>query len=130
MSNEKFRPYLTSQDLQLILGSLKQTCPDLARGLIRYLETFAIKIERGVINPQLTLQPTIEQKLGLTGPSDSDEISPERLYAMATAYEMFPDQRNKFSPRQLAAIQQYRFLHDRMTQIEEAQYVQSLQQAI
>lgn len=128
MSNEKFRPYLTSSDLQTILGALKTQTPP-ALGLIRYLETFAIKIERGVVNPQLTLQPTIEQKLGLTAPTDSDEISPERLYAMTTAYEMFPDQRSKFSPRQLAAIQQYRFLHDRMTQIEEAQYVQSLQQA-
>lgn len=130
MSNEKFRPYLTSADLQLILGSLKQTCPDLARGLIRYLETFAIKIERGVVTPQLTLQPTIEQKLGLADSTDSGEISPERLYAMTTAYEMFPDQRSKFSPRQLTAIQQYRFVNDRMTPDEEAKYVQSLQQAI
>lgn len=122
MSNEKFRPYLTGPELQLILAALKSQ-PSPPVGLIRYLETFAIKIERGVIAPAVTLQPTIEQKLGLIPepamPADSIQV-------LVTNYEMFPSERTKLSPRQLEAIQQYRFANDRMSEQEECDYVSSL----
>ena len=121
MSNEKFRPYLNSQELLTIISALKQLSP-LPLGLVRYLETFAIKIERGVISPAHTLQPTIEQKLGIV----DSEPTTSSIAALATNYEMFPADRHKFTPRQLEAIQNYRFLNDRMTPDEENIYVSSL----
>lgn len=122
MSNEKFRPYLNAQELITILSALKSQ-PAPALGLIRYLETFAIKIERGVIAPAVTLQPTIEQKLGIEPESN---IQTESVHALANRYESFPADRHKFSPRQLESIQNYRFLNDLMTPEEENSYVSSL----
>ncbi len=123
--NEKFRPYLNAQELTTIISALKsQPSPPL--GLIRYLETFAIKIERGVIAPAVTLQPSIAQKLGIEPES---AVLAESLAVLVTNYEMFPSERHKLSPRQLEAIQQYRFANDRMTPEEENSYVSSLPKA-
>lgn len=123
--NEKFRPYLNAQELTTIISALKsQPSPPL--GLIRYLETFAIKIERGVIAPAVTLQPSIAQKLGIEPESP---VLAESIQVLVTNFEMFPSERHKLSPRQLEAIQQYRFANDRMTPEEENDYVSSLPKA-
>lgn len=125
MSTEKFRPYLTAPELTKILSALKSQQPP-PLGLIRYLETFAIKIERGVISSAVTLQPTIEQKLGIEPES---QVLAESIQVLVTNYEMFPSERSKLSPRQLEAIQNYRFINDRMTPEEENSYVSSLPKA-
>ncbi len=120
----KFRPYFTAPELLAVIRALKfQSLPS-NYGLIRYLETFAIKIERGVLEPSLTNKPSIEQRLGLVlAPTASFESS---IPALAANYNLFPDQRSRFSPPQLEAIQSHRFLNDMMSPEEEINYVQSL----
>lgn len=125
MSTEKFRPYFSAAELTAVISALKFQAVPANRNLIRYLETFAIKIERGVVVPASTLAPTIEQKLGFA-PAENNSIPEESLPALCTSYEMFPAERIRFSPRQLEAIQSYRFANDRMTEKEEREYVQSL----
>lgn len=125
MSNEKFRPYLTAKELTLILGALKsQSVP--AIKLIRYLETFAIKIERGVISSALTLEPTMEEKLGLTsGDGPQAGLDPHILY---TAWLANPAGRASLSPKQIQIIREHRYLNDLMTPEEESEYELSLMQ--
>lgn len=121
--NEKFRPYFTASELLTVIAALKSHTPYPAQ-LVRYLETFAIKIERGVVIPAHTVQPSIEQKLGLAAP-DNPPTS-VNLSVLVTNYEMFPADRHKLTPRQLEAVQQYRFENDRMSPQEERDYVSSL----
>ncbi len=121
---QKFRPYLSSSELLLIIRTLKSD-PAPAIGLIRYLETFAIKIERGIISPQLRLQESLASRLGFESSPTSQESgeSPETL---AMRWESMPSERHKFSPAQLATIQAWRYENDRMSPEEESAYETSL----
>lgn len=121
---QKFRPYLSSSELLLIIRTLKSD-PAPAIGLIRYLETFAIKIERGIISPQLRLQESLASRLGFESPASTEQTgeSPETL---AMRWESFPSERHKFSPAQLSSIQAWRYENDRMTPDEESAYESSL----
>lgn len=121
----KFRPYITEQELSVILAALKsQTPPPL--GLIRYLETLAIKIDRGLVDPAVKLKPTIEEKLELHI-TPSDAISLEgTVIALVNVYENEPAKRARLSPKQIETIQQYRFINDRMSETEEIEYVSTL----
>jgi len=118
---QKFRPYFSAAELTLIIRTLKEA-PAPALGLIRYLEGFAIKIERGVISPALKLEETMESRLGLVstaGPGD-------QLENQSTLWESYPESRAKFSPAQLESIQAYRYENNRMSPEEESEYERSI----
>lgn len=118
---QKFRPYFSAAELTLIIRTLKEA-PAPALGLIRYLEGFAIKIERGVISPALHLEESMESKLGL-----STSVPPEQsIENQATLWESYPESRSKFSPVQLESIQAWRYENNRMSPEEETEYEKSI----
>ena len=124
-SEQKFRPYLSSSELLLIIRTLKSDSAP-AIGLIRYLETFAIKIERGIISPQLRLQESLASRLGFESSPSSSPESGESPETLAMRWESMPSERHKFSPAQLATIQAWRYENDRMSPEEESAYETSL----
>ena len=118
---QKFRPYFSAAELTLIIQTLKSS-PAPALGLIRYLEGFAIKIERGVISPALALQESMESRLGLSTSVPSEQ-SMENL---ATLWESYQDSRAKFSPAQLESLHAWRYENNKMSPAEEAIYEKSI----
>lgn len=118
---QKFRPYFSAAELTLIIRTLKEA-PAPALGLIRYLETFSIKIERGVISSSLTLQESMESRLGLVSTGRKDQ-STENL---VTLWESYPESRAKFSPAELETIQAFRYKCGRMSPEEENEYEKSI----
>ena len=118
MGEQKFRPYFTSSEL-LYLIALCKNAPSPRIPLISYLEEFAIKIERGIKTPAITNDPSIESKLGFVDSSPAPGIHMETIVNM---WEMFPNDRKQYSPAQLSQIAEFRYLNDRMSPVEEAEY--------
>lgn len=118
---QKFRPYFTAAELTYIIRTLK-SAPAPAIGLIRYLEGFAIKIERGVVAAQLELKESLESKLGLSASRPPEES----LQNLATLWESYPESRTKFTPAQLESIAAFRWENGRMNEQEENDYEKSL----
>lgn len=125
MAEQKFRPYFTASELQYIIACVKSSSsPNMA--LVRYLESFQIKIERGILSPSLQLQPTMEEKLGFTlGEGPQAGLDPKILYM---SWLSNPAERAKLSPRQLEIIQEYRYSNDLMSPTEESEYELALMQ--
>lgn len=118
---QKFRPYFTAAELLLIIRTLK-SAPAPALGLIRYLETFSIKIERGVVAPQITLQESLESRLGLsTVPAPA-----ESTFDLVNVWQFRPDLRPSFTPAQLETIQAHRYERGLMSPEEESEYEKSI----
>lgn len=86
--------------------------------LLRYLESFSLKITRGIMQPQVTLQPSTEEKLGFT--PQAIQQSAQELWQ---EWLINPD---KMTPPQMARIQQYRWENDMMDPVESAAYEDSL----
>ena len=118
---QKFRPYFSAAELTLIIRTLKEA-PAPALGLIRYLEGFAIKIERGVISSSLTLQESMESRLGL-----STSVPPEQTTEnLVTLWESYPESRAKFTLPEIESIQAWRYENNRMSSEEESEYERSI----
>jgi hypothetical protein len=126
MSNQKFRPYFTAEELTLNLQCLK-TNPTLSsqtQSLVRYLETFAIKIERGITRPSIELKGTPTQQLTRALELDAPQlgnINKEKgaLHAKWIAGQVL-------SPKELELVHLYRYENDLMTFEEETQYEKGL----
>lgn len=118
---QKFRPYFSAAELTLIIQTLK-SAPAPAIGLIRYLEGFAIKIERGIISPSIRLEESMESRLGLVQ-SVRTEQSLENL---VTLWESYPESRHKFTVPEIEKIMAWRYENDRMTPDEESAYESSI----
>lgn len=116
-NNQKFRPYFTPSELQEIIRCLK-AAPTISMPLLRYLESFSLKITRGIMQPQVTLQPSTEEKLGFT--PQAIQQSAQELWQ---EWLINPD---KMTPPQMARIQQYRWENDMMDPVESAAYEDSL----
>lgn len=121
-NNQKFRPYFTPSELLEIISALKEQNKN--RNLIRYLEGFAIKIERGVLEPQLTLNPapSIEQKLGFHEDHSNDSLGnllAKKKLASYSKWKLFPA---SCSPNELAQAKMYRYENDLMDSQEEFEY--------
>lgn len=117
-NNQKFRPYFTPSELLEIISALKEQNKN--RNLIHYLEGFAIKIERGVLEPSITLQPTITDKLELgdTNTNLGDLLAKKKLAAYSK-WKLFPA---SCSPNELAQAKMYRYENDLMDSQEESEY--------
>lgn len=122
---QKFRPYLTSSELTEILNCLKTKSSNIA--LIRYLETFAIKIDRGTIQPNLTLQPpkpTIEQSLGLDSSNPSNSLPRETTNHQA--YLKYAASPTSCSPKEIEQAEEYMYLQGLMSASQEEAYYSNL----
>lgn len=114
----KYRPYLTPQELDIIISSLKTTSSNVS--LIRYLEDFAHKISRDSIKPNLTLKPSLEDKLELNAPRARTMDSLIALKSLA--YQKWLTNPTKCTSSELARVHMYRYENDLMSPEEETEY--------
>jgi len=116
-NNQKFRPYFTPSELAEVIRCLK-AAPTTSMPLLRYLESFSLKITHGILSPQVTLQPSTEEKLGFA--QQAIQQSAQELWQ---EWLISPD---KMTPPQMARIQQYRWENDMMDPTEVAAYEESI----
>lgn len=115
---QKFRPYFSASELTEVITALKESPSPKRLGIIRYLETYAIKIERGVISPAHTNDPSIEQKLGFEPATDIAPLEEETLYTWMC------DPTKKLSPKQLKIAMDYAYRNNLLSSEQEVEYEQ------
>ena len=125
MSEQKFRPYFTPAELTEIIRCVKASSTN--NHLLSYLEAFAIKIDRGIMNPQLTTSPvqSLESKLGLGGSTMSALPGP----IPPTTFELFAIWKSNpeyLSPPQLAIVHTYRWENGLMDDEESSRFETAL----
>jgi hypothetical protein len=122
MSNQKFRPYFTASELTEVIRCLKTGSAN--KALIRYLETFAIKIEHGVMAANITLKPTIAEKLGMADRLPGTRTLQEQR---ADAYTKWSQDPSKCTSQEIARCLMYRYENDLMSESEEREYEQKIE---
>lgn len=125
-SANKYRPYFSAAELAEIIRCVKAASTSLP--LITYLETFAMKIERSVITPQLSLQPSLEQKLGMSvgGGSHIPALPGPNPPTAAELFAIWKSNPEYLHPKQLAAVHQYRWEAGLMDSEEAERYEDSV----
>jgi hypothetical protein len=128
---QKFRPYFSAPELLEIISALKQSPTPNRLPIIQYLETFNIKIERGIVDSALTLQPpslTLAQKIAgeTTSTTDAHPGPENNEITKLTAYRLWLSSPTSCSPKQLSLVNTYRFENDLMSSAEEEEYIASL----
>lgn len=114
----KYRPYFTVEEIDHILSALKQTSSNIT--LIRYLDDFAHKISRESLKPNLTLKPTLEDRLELDAPRAK---SIDSLVALKSqAYQKWLTSPSKCTSSEIARVLMHRYENDLMSPEEEAEY--------
>lgn len=121
---QKFRPYLTLDELKLISKELKQSGGVHLLPLIKYFDTYTLEIESGLRkhNHETKPTPTLEERLGLATPN------PEKH-----SQQQFPRPNKKFlyeawkrketlTYDELQRVHQYRYENSLMTLEEEQKY--------
>lgn len=79
----KYRPYFTASELSEVIRCVKLSSQNIS--LLRYLESYALKISHGVITESITLQPTLVDSLELDSP-DSPSLDSSLESKRAKAY--------------------------------------------
>lgn len=120
-SRHKYRPYFSADELQELILSLKETPNPRRLQLIQYLESFRLKIEHGVISAQMTLQPSMIDRLELyaSGGTDAIAVAAEKLY---NQWKLSPA---SLTPSQINDVLQYRWENSLMTPTEQESYEQA-----
>lgn len=123
IGTKKYRPYFSSDEMIEIIHALKEN-PNAGRlALIRYLEGFNIKIERGIMQPSHELIGTknqqLAQSLGFDG-NKLDNPDPKSLY------QKWQNDPTTVSPEEIKMILQYRWENNLMTDKESADYENQL----
>lgn len=119
MSEHKFRPYFTTAELTELIRCVKTSSTN--QSLLAYLEAFAIKIDRGILQSQLTLQQPLEQRLGMV-PSSKNTLAP----TPTELYQQWKTDPTKLIPAQLAIVHTYRWENGFMTEEESSRFEQSM----
>lgn len=117
----KFRPYFTSAELSEVISALKSNPTPTRMPLIRYLEGFAIEIERGIRDANYKPTPTKRQAFIESLELEDSSSKLDKLYPYEI-YNRWLANPNLSSPAELAIIQQYRYECDLMSIDEEAEY--------
>lgn len=122
----KHRPYLTDVELLEIINALNESPSPRRLKLITYLETFRIKIERGILQPSYIPKPkqTIEDKLGMGEEFNTPISSASRDTDAfkAQCYSKFRDPSLQCSPKELRIALEYAYLNNLLTPTEEEEY--------
>lgn len=119
---QKFRPYFSPAELQEIIRCLK-TAPTTSPSLLRYLESFNLKITHETIQPQYTSKPSLEDRLGVSSSQSSPSSQQPTKEELYEAWKISP---TSLLPKQIAIVQQYRYENSLMSPDEETAYVDSL----
>ena len=122
---QKFRPYLTAQELDEIILALKSSNGN--RHLIYSLESFRDKIYLGITKPQITTAPTLAEKLELEPRLSSSAVTKDLATLKLHAYNKWLDNPAKCTIQELDRAMLYRFENDMLTPEEEASYIASME---
>lgn len=122
---QKFRPYLTPTELELIISSLAQTNP--ASPLIKYLKGYQLKIDNGLLSPQITTSPTFAEKLELEPRLTSQAVQKDLATLKLHSYNKWLSDPAKCTIQELDRAMLYRFENDLMTSAEELSYISSME---
>ena len=114
----KYRPYFTASELSEVIRCVKLSSQNIS--LLRYLESYALKISHGVITESITLQPTLADSLELDSPSPASLESKR-----AKAYAKWNQSPESCTPIEIELTHLYRFENDLMSPEEESIYLQS-----
>lgn len=114
----KYRPYFTASELGEVIRCVKLSSQNIS--LLRYLESYALKISHGVIAESITLQPTLADSLELDSPSPASLESKR-----AKAYTKWLSSPESCTPLEIELTHLYRFENDLMSPEEESIYLQS-----
>ena len=117
----KYRPYFTASELGEVIRCVKLSSQNIS--LLRYLESYALKISHGVIAESITLQPTLADSLELDSPAESSPASLESK--RAKAYAKWNQSPESCTPLEIELTHLYRFENDLMSPEEETIYLQS-----
>ena len=93
--------------------------------MLRYLESFSLKITHGVLSPQVTLQPSLSEKLGMEESTSYPAKEP-----ITILYERWKQNPQPITPPEMQRIQQYRWENDLMSAEEAAAYEESIMKGI
>ena len=115
----KYRPYFTASELSEVIRCVKVSSQNLP--LLRYLESYALKISHGVITESITLQPTLADSLELDSPSPDSSLESKR----SKAYAKWLSSPESCTPLEIELAHLYRFENDLMSPEEESIYLQS-----
>lgn len=123
----KFRPYFTPDELSYLITLCKQAVPP-NEAMIRYLESFALKIKHGIIDPQITLKGSktdqLRESLDL-----ENQAAVKREALIQFQYESYLKWNasiQECTPAEITAAQAYRIAHGLLNTEEEFQLNQSL----
>lgn len=116
MPVQQFRPYLSAPALLEIISALKSQPSPSRMPLIRYLEGFALKISHGTIAAAHTLNPSMEEKLGLSKPAEIQILTP------AQCWEKWLDNPSACTPPEIESGMKWAYINDAMTPEQEALY--------
>ena len=117
----KYRPYFTASELGEVIRCVKLSSQNIS--LLRYLESYALKISHGVIAESITLQPTLADSLELDSPTSPLDSSLESK--RAKAYAKWSQAPEACTPLEIELTHLYRFENDLMSPEEESIYLQS-----
>ena len=117
----KYRPYFTASELGEVIRCVKLSSQNIS--LLRYLESYALKISHGVIAESITLQPTLVDSLELDSPDSPSTSSLESK--RAKAYTKWLSSPESCTPLEIELTHLYRFENDLMSPEEESIYLQS-----
>ena len=116
----KYRPYFTSSELQEIITALKTAPTPSKMPLIRYLEGFALKIDRGIIRESHTLEPSLADRMEL------NETHTEAVNSLQSkkynSYRKHRDYPSSCTPIEIEQSMLYMYENDLMTSGEESDY--------
>lgn len=113
---QKYRPYFTTSELAELIRCVKTSSTN--QSLLAYLESFAMKIDRGILQSQLTLQPNLETKLGMA-PIAANILNPPTPTEL---YQQWKTDPTKLIPSQLSIVHTYRWENGFMTDEESARF--------
>ena len=117
----KYRPYFTASELSEVIRCVKLSSQNIS--LLRYLESYALKISHGVIAESITLQPTLADSLELDSPISPLNSSLESK--RSKAYAKWLSSPESCTPLEIELAHLYRFENDLMSPEEESIYLQS-----
>jgi hypothetical protein len=116
----KYRPYFTLSELQEIRTCLAIKPGGCNTALIRYLDSFIIKINSGVQEANLSLKIPITEKLELGDSSKAPTILASSR--KETAYNKWLANPHLCTSQEIALAMMYRYENDMMDSEEESIY--------
>jgi len=114
---KKFRPYFTHSELEEVISCVKKSSSNLT--LLRYLESFSIKIKHGTVAPSSEYESPSE-KLGFTATPVSKDDAKNAAYAKWLNYPA------SCTSTEMTLVHEYRYENDLMDAGEEGIYLTSL----